>query len=160
MKTSIIISTIAALSLLITFAEAPHRHRYDKMNIASTNNTISFESENKASMLPGVVITPNTKKEVKIDISVENLSYLKFDVTNFIHSEVAPEAIEIDFSYLKFNANDFITNPDESSDEVLVLPLNDTNKIPTSVSTVNSFDYLRFDITKFINHEEIEEIPL
>lgn len=163
MKTSIIISTIAALSLLITFAEVPHRHRNDNMNIASDHNTILVESEHRVSMLPGVVITPNTKNADKIDISAipaEDLSYLKFDVTNFMQSENLFETVEIDFSYLKFDVNNFISNLEESNEEMMPLGKNDTNTIVTPIPAINSFDYLRFDVTKFINHEEIEEIPL
>lgn len=58
MKTPILILSISALYLLLTFAEVPHRYGEDKMDLTSTDN-ISVVTTNKPLMLPGVVITPS-----------------------------------------------------------------------------------------------------
>jgi hypothetical protein len=65
MKTSVLISSIAALYLLVAFAETTRRHGEDKLNVASTEN-ISIATVKMATMLPGVVITSDRKKKPQL----------------------------------------------------------------------------------------------
>lgn len=157
MKTSVLISSITALCLLVTFAVTPRRHGEDKMNSASANE-ISFAVEKRATMLPGVVITPDSKKEAGISIPVipaEDFGYLKFGVAEYMNSDAAsldeveslPETAEADFSYLKFRIDDYIEGSELTGDEIEELPLNE-------------FGYLRFDVNKYINNEETENFGI
>jgi len=172
MKTSILISSLAALCLLITFAEAPRRNNDNNMNVALTKD-ISVITVNRAIMLPGVVITPERKKDAGSIVPVvpaEDFSYLKFDVTEYTEAdavnpgeaEVLPDAIVADYSYLKFNISDYST-----SDEITELPVTENNAsdISSLEPAVNEFQYLRFDANEYINPtgtetSEIGELPL
>jgi len=149
MKTSVLISSITALSLLVTFAVTPRRHGEDKMNIGSTTD-ISIALENRATMLPGVVITPDRKKEAGVSVPVipaEDFSYLKFEMSEYMDSdatsldevEALPETSEADFSYLKFRIDDYISGSELTGAEIEELP-------------VNEFGYLRFDVNDYINN--------
>lgn len=153
MKTSVLISSITALCLLVTFAVTPRRHGEDKMKLASTTD-ISFAVEKRATMLPGVVITPDRKKEARITVPVipaEDFSYLKFNVADYMESdgvnpaeaEVLPESTETDFAYLKFRIDDYISGSELTGEELAELPVND-------------FGYLRFDVNSYINNSGIE----
>jgi len=176
MKTSVLISSIAALYLLVAFAETTRRHGEDKMSVASSEN-ISIATVKMATMLPGVVITADKKKDAAISIPVipaEDFSYLTFDVNDYLKveavnqdvAEVLPEATEADFSYLKFNISDF-TDPELSDSEITELPVNEniTANISTPELSVNEFEYLRFDVNDYISNSitepaEIGELPL
>jgi hypothetical protein len=171
MKTSILISSIAALGLLITFAGAPRRHGEDKMTLASTDN-ISFVTEKRVTMLPGVVISNHKNKDARITVPVisgDDFSYLEFDANEYVkadaisinEAEVLPEAIETDYSYLKFNIPDFSMESELSSDETMELPVSENNSsAPEPV--VNELEYLRFDVNEYFNNSETEvgELPL
>jgi hypothetical protein len=170
MKTSILISSIAALGLLITFAGAPRRHGEDKMTLASTDN-ISFVTGNRVTMLPGLVITNYKKRDAGIRVPVipaDDFSYLKFDANEYMktdasslyEAEVLPEAIETDFGYLKFNINDLSSESELSGDEIMELPVSENNS-STPEPVVNEFDYLRFDAKEYLNSgTEVGELPL
>jgi hypothetical protein len=169
MKTSILISSIAALCLLGTFAVAPRHHNEERMNSTSTNN-ISFTSSNTVTVLPGVVITADRKREAAVSLpldSPEDFSYLKFDAGEYLPAEAVsldeadmlPEAVETDFSYLKFDAGDYGT---ESTDEEIELPVNERITTDASFSELllSEFGYLRFDVDDYIgNAAEIGELP-
>jgi hypothetical protein len=153
MKTSVLISSITAFCLLVTFAVTPRRHGEDKINLASTTD-FSFAVEKRATMLPGVVITADKKRESGVTVPVipaEDLSYLKFDVTDYMESEgvnpteseVLPEATEADLRYLKFRIDDYSTGSELTGDEIAELPFNE-------------FGYLRFDVNQFINNSGTE----
>ena len=159
MKTSLLISSFAALGLLITFAGAPRRHGKDKMNLASTDN-IAIVTVNTVTMLPGVVITPVRNNKTGIAVPshpAEDLSYLKFDGNvlmeaddnNLKESEVLPEASETDISYLKFETDKYI-----STTEIGELPIQEVNTINQVViiipgETPIDFSYLKFDGNKY-----------
>lgn len=151
MKTSIIVSGIAALCLMITFAEAPRRHGEKNMNV-NPNNNISFVTVNMANMLPGVEVTANRSKKADIAASQEDFSYLKFNLGNFekatTENESMPEASEADFNYLKFDANKYF--------EI------NTNTEPEDLpaSSENDFSYLKFDAGKYINNSEPSDIEV
>jgi len=174
MKTSILVSGFAALCLLVTFAEAPRRHREDKMNVASKDN-ISIEIAKKAIVLPGVAITNNGNNDAWITvpaIHASDFSYLKSDATEYMETDarnleepiVLPEASETDFSYLKFKISDFQTDSEFNGDE---LPVNENNASTISrlEPVVNEFEYLRFDSNDYTSacwtdSNEIGKLPL
>jgi hypothetical protein len=176
MKTSLLISSFAAFCLLLTFAEAPRRHGEDKMNVASTDN-ISIATVKMLTMLPGVVITADRKKETVVSVPViptEDFTYLKFDVTEYWEvygnrideSEVLPESMEADYGYLKFKISDYITDSGLSGGEITELPVseNTTSDISTPEPAVSEFEYLRFDVINYISNSgteaaEIGELP-
>jgi hypothetical protein len=163
MKTSIFISSIAALCLLLTFAEAPNRRSGYKMDLSSAKN-VSIPSTSRVTMLPGVVITSERKRESAATLPVipaGNLSYLKFNVTGYQEADafnpdeavVLPEASGIDYSYLKFKISDYIS---EFSGEVInELPAVESNTI-LAAPAINQFEYLKFDVTDYINSISIE----
>lgn len=170
MKTSLLISSFAALCLLVTFAESPRRHGEDKMNFTSTDN-ISVVTLNRATMLPGVVITADrTKKALITELltPTTDFSYLKFDAAEYLETdavnldeaEVLPEAIEADFSYLKFNVSDFSMGTELTSDGIEELPVNETSNTNISIPelALNEFEYLRFDVNDYINGAEVAGI--
>ncbi|MEI8045931.1 MAG: hypothetical protein WCI92_01025 [Bacteroidota bacterium] len=169
MKTSILISSIAALCLLGTFAVAPRHHSEERMNITSTNN-ILFTSANTVTMLPGVVISADRKREAAVSLpldSPEDFSYLKFNASDYLPAEnispdeanMLPEEIVTDLSYLKFNTDDYVT---ESTDEEIELPVNESITTDASFSELleTEFGYLRFEVDDYIgNAAEIGELP-
>ena len=166
MKTSVLISSIAALYLLVAFAETTRRHGEEKMNVASSEN-ISLATVKMATMLPGVVITAERKKEASINIPVilaEDYSYLKFDVNDYLEAEIVntdeaeilPEAMKADYSYLKFNVCDY-TDSELTGDEITELPINENNTtISLPEPSVNEFEYLRFDVNDYISKSAME----
>jgi len=177
MKTTILISSFAALCLLVTFAEAPRRHGEKRMNSISTGN-ISILALNRPSMLSGVVITAHRKAETGILVPVNpdnNFSYLAFDVTEYMESEstnldeaeMLPEARENDYSYLKFNTGTYRSDEEFTGDEIPELPVNESNSADISAPdpAVNDFGYLRFISNDFISNisseaGQIGELPL
>jgi hypothetical protein len=170
MKTSVLISSIAALYLLVAFAETTRHHGEDKLSVASTEN-ISIPTVKMATMLHGVAIIAERKKEAAISIPVlpaEDFSYLIFNVNDYLEAEainpyeaeVLPEATEADYSYLKFNISDY-TDSQLTGSEIIELPINENNNTSSiSDATVNEFEYLRFDVNDYIsnNATEIDEI--
>jgi hypothetical protein len=176
MKTSILISSIAALYLLVTFAETPRRHGEAKLNIVSTDN-ISIISMKRAAMLPVVVITADKKKETGLgipEIPAEDFGNLKFNVTEYMDAdavglnatELMPEATETDFSYLKFEISDYFTEMEFPLDEIAELPENE-NLLPvgtTHLPAAAEFEYLRFDVNDYISPDaetnRIGELPI
>lgn len=177
MKTSILVSGFAALCLLVTFAEAPRRHREDKMNVASKDN-ISIEIAKKAIVLPGVAITNNGNNDAWITVPAnpaKDFSYLKFGATEYMETEannqdvteVLPEASEAEFRYLKFKIIDFQTDSEFNDDEMPELPVNENkaSTISKQEPIVNDFEYLRFDSNDYTSasradSNEIDELPL
>ena len=174
MKTSVLISSIAALYLLVAFAETTHRHVEEKLNVTTTEN-ISIATVKMVTMLPGVVIKADRKKEAVISIPVipaEDFSYLKFDVNDYLEAEatntdkaeVLPEATETDYSYLKFNVSDY-SDSEVTGSEITELPAIDNNTISSPEPIVNEFEYLRFNVNDYIRNSametyEIGELPL
>lgn len=148
MKTSVIISGIAAFLLMITFAEMPFSHESNRVS-KSQNDEISFIQVN------GIIPLSETKKPIlkkkanSVTIPVvptEDYSYLKFDVSEYIaadasfEAEVAmPEPPVSDFSYLKFDVNEYMSNSEFSDSEAIELP-----ELPA-----NEFSYLRFDVNDY-----------
>jgi len=177
MKTSILISTFAALCLLVTFAEAPHRHGEVKLNTTLTDN-ISIVSIERVTVLPGVVITAEKKEENRIIVPIPpagDFSFQKFDVADYMKTdaiipmdaEIFPEVAQTDYGYLKFELSDYFTTSALTGDEITELPVNeyDAASVTAPEPTVNEFEYLRFDVNFYINNsgEEtagIGELPI
>jgi len=173
MKTSILISSIAALCLLGTFAVAPRQHGEDNSELTSTDN-ISIVSVAKVTVLPGVVITAEIKKAEEISnpvIPVEDFSYLKFEVAEYQEAdainpdedEILPETAESDLSYLKFNVSDYISDSELTAEAITELPVSEKNT-PAPEPVINEFEYLRFDVNDFIGNtspetDAIGELP-
>ena len=173
MKTSVLISSIAALYLLVAFAETTRRHGEDKLNVASTEN-ISIATVKMATMLPGVAIIAERKKEAAISIPVnpaKDFSYLIFDVNDYLEAqainqdeaEVLPEATEADYSYLKFNISDY-SDSELTGSEIIELPINENNTSSIADSSVYELEYLMFDVNDYISNsatemDEIGELP-
>jgi hypothetical protein len=174
MKTSVLISSIAALYLLVAFAETTRRQGEDNLNVTSTEN-ISIVTVKMATMLPGVIIKADRETEAGISIPVipaEDFSYLKFDVTDYLETESAntneteilPEVIEADYSYLKFNISEY-SDLELTGSEITELPAIENNSISTPEPFVNEFEYLRFDVNDYLSNiemetDEIGELPL
>lgn len=167
MKTSILISSFAALCLLVTFAEAPHRRGKNNMTAAPTEN-ITFTTANSVIMLSGPVIAAERKNTstVTVPAATDDFSYLKFNVNNYMEADVAnpevignlPEAIETDFSYLKFNVSDFNSVAGLNNSEITELPEDEINTINPfeNVPVANQFNYLRFDVNNYISQSGTE----
>jgi hypothetical protein len=189
MKTSIIISSIAALLLMITFAESPSRRNVNKLN-ASTTDEISFIQINGLMPLTETKKTIIKKEASDVtlpSIPAEDYSYLKFNVSDFIASDanldvydVLPENTVSDYSYLKFDVNEYTNNSEFTDSETIELPehpANDfsylrfnaddyytTGDIETIETVVNEFSYLKFDVNSYYSQsvndtESTYELP-
>lgn len=166
MKTSIIISTIAAVCLMITLAESTiNRDSQNKKETLYSNilympaNNFIAKTEVKWSSITKTNVSAKTKVNGNNDFS-----YLKFDVADY--SEADEVAVEVNdlksLDYLKFNLNDYTAT---DNDETFESPANEfdylkftvnncpaTNNAdsPESVeSPINEFDYLKFDVCKY-----------
>ncbi len=155
MKTSIIVSTVAALCLMITIAEAPI-NRDAQNNIETLYNNISYtpatmvnsltESNIAAVTSAGHIV--NTKTNTNTDFN-----YLKFNVADYMTSENNETEVTFasQFDYLKFDVNKF-----ETSD--------DANAYESVESPSNEFDYLKFDVSKYgsdyMNSVQNSEMPV
>ena len=175
MKTTIIISTIAAVCMMITFSE-------NTINRVSQNNTNTFYS-NISYMPANLIAIPEVKLAsiTKANISVkakanvtEDFSYLKFDVKEYTEAdELAAEINEIQsFDYLKFDVNKYEGGNVMKADETNEMPVNEfdnlkfnvndytaTDNVETIESQLNEFDYLKFDVNKYspTNNAEFPE---
>jgi hypothetical protein len=173
MKTSVLISGIAALYLLIAFAEAPRRHYEDNMNISSSEN-ISFVTINMVHMLPGVTITAERNDVTDItalEPAAEDFSYLKFEVTDYLETDAVnteedyslPESTEADYAYLKFELSDYLSASELPGSEITELPEKENSLVENSSfdAFLIGFAYLRFDVNDYINNEDadIMELP-
>ena len=171
MKTSIIISTVAAVSLMITFAETP-MNRDAQFNKETLYNNISYIPAKSITTTPEVEFSAYTKADgaanTKVDLS-EDFSYLKFNVANYTEAnEVAAAANEENFfGYLKFNVNDYAATEDESIEtpvnefEYLKFNVNDysANENAESIeSPANEFEYLKFNVNDYSANENDESI--
>ena len=75
-----------------------------------------------------------------------DFSYLRFDANKYSNENEETDAIHNSLDYLRFNANDFIT---ENETEAIELPV------------ANDFEYLRFDVSSYAgsNSDAIIELP-
>jgi len=184
MKTSVLVSGIAALSLFITIAETSRQHN-EGTHYTSTNN-LSIETVKMVSMLPGVEIIGERKGEVEnttLVTTTKDLSYLKFNVADYTDaSEMVEEINDVNsYDYLKFDVENYQSSDKTESYELIELPVNEFGYLKFDVENyqstdqtesyesielpVNEFDYLKFDLTNFMsadeeNSVEITELPV
>ncbi len=151
MKTSILMSSFAALCLLITFAESPSRRTIHNNNAVTTNEIsyVTVYSKNMSNTSKYISCSENTAVDKKTVAENNDLSYLKFNVADYLEPETEDE-IEIapsnttdnkNLDYLKFDILDYKVSTDEITFELPEMPLND-------------FEYLKFDINSFTNGDE------
>jgi hypothetical protein len=74
----------------------------------------------------------------------KDFSYLRFDVNNFMNETEVNEMPSNEFDYLRFDVNNFMNETE-------------VNEMPS-----NEFDYLHFDVDNFTEYssDEITELPL
>lgn len=182
MKTSILVSTFAALCLLITYAESPSRLSTDSRSISSVSN-FSYIPASNVTIEPAIKLSANTNKAVEFKSAgtlTEDLGYLKFDVSDYSNDkDIAVEVNnENSLEYLKFDVNDYTSSDETASYESIELPVNDFDYLKFDVNDytssdetasyesielpVNEFEYLRFDVSKYSNenHVIIGELPV
>ena len=173
MKTSVIVSTFAALCLLITFAEAPTRRNAESNNSTSAIH-FSYFPANRVTAKPTVMVSASTIKKAAIqaeETASEDFSYLEFNVSDFIDKDETASEIntENSFDYLKFDVNEY-TNSEANSYEAIELPVNEFEYLKFDVNEytatgkadivesielpVNEFESLKFDVTKYSTTNE------
>jgi len=154
MKTSILISSFAALCLMLTFTEAPQRRNSNNSNAISFSNFVfaqpsyavsSSEAKSSFKKIESPVVSES-------NIPAKDLSYLKFNVD--AHKQALSEQDDIStyiagvftkksLDYLKFDVNNFINE----------------NEAPLEIATTD-LDYLKFDVNAFVSQDEAtEELP-
>jgi hypothetical protein len=165
MKTSVLVSGIAALYFVLTVAETTRHHNEETMN-ATSNDDISFLTVNIIDMLPGVNVTAERKNKTSLTANItpsEDFSYLKFDVSEYTNSDAAdqgesdihPMASETDYSYLKFNANQYTESESAGSAENEVLPEASAENLSYLKFNVN--DYTKADVADQFENEVLPE---
>lgn len=166
MKTTILISSIAALFLMMTSAVAP------KYRSSDNKETAYFSSANLIPVGIKVVESGNTasfnfkkiSSNSSSDKKVNEFDYLKFNVSDFTNNDnVEILNDEIAFDYLKFDVTKFAESSAFAHDDEIELPeqdlsylkfnankfvqnddSNDISNLPT-----DEFSYLKFDVNKF-----------
>lgn len=148
MKTTILISSIAALSLMININEPDSRRAAE--NNVNSNLHISSAVPTK------VCVEPDEKQQLTIKKAVvetppalipENFNYLKFNINDYTrYTEVSSfedfDLPENDFGYLRFDVDNYI-DPIAGSPEYIELPADD-------------YSYLKFDVNVYVGRNEQE----
>lgn len=179
MKTSIIVSTFAALSIMITLGEAPTLRNSENSNVMAKAD-YSVMPANILDANPVIIIAAATKKIAAVKVSAtatEDYSYLKFNAAAYLDENemtIEPNA-ENSFDYLKFDVDQYNENDElsaENANEFSYLKFN-VNAFNTENKTVSNesvefpvieFDHLKFDVDKFnvpdnIDSSETTELP-
>ena len=172
MKTSIIVSSAAALCLMITIAENPANRNSVNENSVAVSLLSNFTGDNSIVISP-VTYSINTRVIHEAYQSANNtdLSYLEFDVTDYMNEEemVTSANEETTFDYLKFNPADYSTDAESGSADEMELPENDFGYLKFDVNAYSdasdegTFDYLKFNVADYISDENFssaEEIEL
>jgi len=139
MKTSVILSTLAALCLIITFAESPTLQN-TKNNNTTPADQFSYIHSNLMTANAEVKLTTIIGKRSAVRTAVKpnvDLSYLKFDVADYTPEMATEITDENSFEYLKFNVIDYTTT---ESDE-------------TPETPANEFEYLKFNVNDYSNSD-------
>lgn len=180
MKTSIIVSSFAALCLMLTFAESPSRRSTEYVYVTSDKNisyipavTVNAEPANIASVSVRKVADSRVAAEM-----VEDFNYRKFNVADYTaDDEMAMElTTEQTFEYLKFNVTDLNESNEFTSEDAIELPLNETEYLKfdvneytksdetTSFETlelpVNDFEYLKFNVQNFLTADDTSSVEI
>ena len=147
MKTTILISSIVALSLMINinksaFCRAAENHSFPVDRISFATVTGSIMPGNK---------DPRTCKKTSVEITPvavqENFDYLKFNISAYSGKNELSSTEDFDlpvndFGYLRFDVDNFI-GPIAGSPENIDLP-------------ADNFSYLKFDVNMYIDMNEQE----
>lgn len=160
MKSNILISSFAALCLMLTISEVPN-HTTSEKSFAFSANPFSYFPVKNSSPVSEKKLTIITSAETSANANltqIEDFSYLKFDVSEYVedYEKFQPETDEpsvytqSSFDYLKFDVSDYVKNDVSNSTEPAALLEKD-------------FDYLKFDVSKFTdnnssNQDEASEI--
>ncbi len=174
MKTSIIVSSFAALCFLVTLGETTSRRNTENTKITSENN-FTYLRTSWVSARPAINLTVNTRKETSVKTSLpsaEDLSYLKFNVADYSDNDkMVPEVTdENSFDYLKFDLSDYSGNNEISNPDVIELPVCEFTDLKFAVNEYienteltsfeaielpeSEFDYLKFYVNKFMNIDD------
>ncbi len=177
MKTSIILSSFAALCLLVTFAESPTRRNSDSYNASSASH-YTYVPANLVTAKPAITISAAKAKASKIESSAtvaEDISYLKFDVADYSDAEkmAAEVSTENSFEYLKFDVNDYNADYEVNSFDAIDLPADELGYLKFDVNDYTTtdakesielpesdFDYLKFDVADYTTTDAAESIEL
>jgi hypothetical protein len=187
MKTSVLISSFAALCLLITFAESPMRRFAD--NNTNPDSYSYFPASRKQytsvpeNMADITAVSPVSKSTLK----VEDFSYLKFSVSDYVEpvsadfaeagalteepdfgflkfnvADYSPEATseEPDLSFLKFKVADYSTETPSEEPDFSFLKFNVADYSTETASEVPDFSFLKFNVADYSNSTASEESDL
>ena len=173
MRTSVIISSIAALCLMTSFAELSDKSRSDINSATSQINCPNVSAGETSALYTETYNTSERKNEANTSASPNkdnDFSYLKFDVADYSKTGAPvmdvpmamPSKSDSDFPYLKFDVNRYNSNGTLTEDSSLALPLNEnTPADATSATTsLNEFEYLKFDISKFSGQNASSELQV
>jgi hypothetical protein len=172
MKTSILVSSIAAFFLMITFGGTPSQKDVEQSNMVVAHDFTIY----KTNMLSyATTVSPATFRKAETvtvapAIESEDFSYLKFNVADYLETEEADNAefidlplAESDYSYLKFNVADYIEDEFEylkfDVTDYTTSNLNSTENIELPL---NDLEYLKFDVNNYMTDAgtvEIDELP-
>lgn len=166
MKTSILISSIAALCLMITLAEAPHHN---------VNEKISTGSISRSALMPAHQITlfPRSEKVTSkwkaengkpVEKMDDNFSYLKFRINDLqdgisasttADSEL-PEISVTELNYLQFDVLKYMAEPLFPNKDLSELPDKQiiTNEANPTAQVETEFGYLKFSISNLTTENE------
>jgi hypothetical protein len=172
MKTSILVSSIAAFFLMITFGGTPGQKEVEESNMVMAHDFTIY----KTNMLShATAVAPATDIKAKTEpatpaIESEDFSYLKFNVAAYLETEQADNednielpATESDYSYLKFNVDDYM----EAEFDYLKFDVSDytsgsLNSTENIELPLNELEYLKFDVNNYMTNSvevESDELP-
>jgi hypothetical protein len=177
MKTSIIVSSFAALCLMLSFAEVPNRQSTDNNTRVSLNpfsytlasNTYTTTNLNKRSTNKKDVTIANPDNS--LSFPVEDFSYLKFSVDTYLNADAnsyeyfnSSANINNELDYLKFDVTRYTKNNEPAYTEMedmefenLKFDVNnfvDANEIfspESSEMPAAEFSYLKFDVNNYLD---------
>ncbi len=183
MKSNILISSFAALCLMLTISEVPNNTTTEK-SYAFSANPFSYFPVNSSNVVSEKKLTVNTSAGTSTNAKLtptEDFSYLKFDVSEYVE-DYGNFQTEMDgssaynqstFDYLRFDVSDYVKNDVSNSAEPAALSekdveylkfdvskfaaANTSNQDESSELTAKDFDYLKFDANKYCS--QIATLP-
>jgi hypothetical protein len=157
MKASHTIISIATLLILANISIANVGYEPDTNSAVTERNNhfsitqVSFDGDkSKLEKTPVADINSNTLKNTAPELSEKEFSYLRFDVNDYMNlgeSEITELPVS-DFDYLRFDVNTYVEQNPVTLDEM-----------PTG-----EYNYLRFDVKQYIQSDSriegnIGELP-
>jgi hypothetical protein len=164
MRTSVIISSIAALCLMSSFAELSDQSRSDINSATSQINFPNATADETSALFTETYNASERKNEANTSASPNadnDFSYLKFDVAAYSKTGAPvmdvpmamPSKSDSDFPYLKFDANRYNSDGTLTEDSSLALPLNEN-------TPADEFEYLKFNISKISGQNASSELQV